>query len=127
MAREGYTCNITESSKELSPKERIRVKNMGETVQLNKATQAESLKIDFDYYVAMAIHNEHSKDGKDYNSYLVFDKDGTAYSTSSDSFFQSMKDIVEEMAGVNEPWELEVYQKQSKNREGKSFITCGIV
>lgn len=121
-----YTVTITEVSKEVSPKEKVILKNLTDAVKIDKATQAEELIINVDYYAELAIHNEKSDD-KDYTNYVVVDVNGTKYVTGSPSFWNSFKNIMSEMDGVDEDWSLKVFRLPSKNREGKDFITCAIV
>ena len=41
--------------------------------------------------------NEKSDTNKDYNNYMIVDKDGTKYITGSPSFWDSFNEIYEEM------------------------------
>lgn len=122
----GYSVTISETSKELTARARVAVKDTTNAVPLDDATKGSSLLIDLDYYVALDVHNEKSDD-KDYRKYVVVDKDGTKYVTGSESFFSSLVEIVEEMAGSGEDFQVEVYRKPSKNYKGKEFLTCSIV
>lgn len=121
----GYEVKIVETSKELSAKERVQLKDTTDAVKLDKATQVEEVIIDVDFFAELAIHNEKSED-KDYKNYVVVDKNGTRYVTGSDSFWSSFRNIVDEMDGETD-WAIKAYQMPSKNREGKSFITCSVV
>lgn len=122
----GYEVKIVETSKELSAKERIQLKDTTDAVKLDKATQVEDVEIDVDYYAELSIHNEKSED-KDYANYVIVDKSGERYVTGSPSFWSSFMNIFNEMANETEPWTLKVYRMPSKNREGKYFITCSII
>lgn len=122
----GYEVKIVETSKELSAKERIQLKDTTDAIKLDRATQADSVEIDVDYYAELSIHNEKSED-KDYASYVIVDKSGERYVTGSPSFWTSFMNIFNEMANETEPWTLKVYRMPSKNREGKDFITCSII
>ena len=97
--------------------------------KLDTATQEGPVLIDLDYYAVLAIHNENSTD-KDYENYVVADKNGTRYSTGSKSFFNNLVTICEEMQDSDDPdevWQIKAYRRPSKNRQGKDFITCSIV
>lgn len=126
----GYEVTIRETSKQLSAKERIKVKDTTQAVSLDDVTQQGEFILYPDAYVILDVHNEKAKEGnsKDYTKYIVIDKAGTAYTTGSESFFTSLRSIMEEMEkeAPGEDYSIVVYRKESKNYKGKSFITCGI-
>lgn len=122
----GYEVKIVETSKELSAKERIQLKDTTDAIKLDKATQVDSVEIDVDYYAELSIHNDKADD-KDYANYVIVDKSGTRYVTGSPSFWSAFRNIFDEMATESDPWKLKVYRMPSKNREGKDFITCSII
>ena len=124
--RTDYSVTVKEVSKELTHKERVQITDLTDCVKLDTATQEGPVLIDLDYYAVLEIHNEKSTD-KDYENYVVADKNGTRYSTGSKSFFNNLVDICEEMEGSFEEWQIKAYRKPSKNRQGKDFITCSIV
>ena len=121
----GYAVAIKESSRELTAKQRIALKDMTDAVKLDEATQVEPVMINVDMYAVLDIHNEKSEN-PDYENYIVVDKNGTKYSTGSESFWSSFMDIYTEMEGEDEEWALKVYRVPSKNYKGKDFITCSI-
>lgn len=125
----GYEVNIVSATKELSPKEKIKLKDLSNSINLDNATQAEGkVVIDYDYHVILEIHNEKSKDRKDYQNVVVVDKDGTKYNTGSESFLTTLEDITGEMLSAGEEnFSIEVYRKDSKNYKGKQFITCSVL
>ena len=125
----GYEVNIVSATKELSPKEKIKLKDLSNSINLDNATQAEGkVVIDYDYHVLLNIHNEKSKDRKDYQNVVVVDKDGTKYNTGSESFLTTLEDITDEMLDAGETdFSIEVYRKDSKNYKGKQFITCSVL
>lgn len=132
---EGYSVRIVNASKRLTQKERVAIKDTSECFKLDEACEGNAVIINPDYYVVLDIHNEKS-DNKDYNNYIIVDKDGTKYVTGSDSFFTSFKSIMDEMADAEadmeegeelEEWSIKVYKMDSKNYKGKQFITCSIV
>lgn len=122
-----YSVTIKESSRELTAKQRIALKDMTNAVKLDEATQVEPVIINVDMYAVLDIHNEKSEN-PDYENYIVVDKDGTKYATGSASFWSSFMDIFTEMEGEDEDelWALKVYRVPSKNYKGKDFITCSI-
>lgn len=127
--RTDYSVTVKEVSKELTHKERVQIKDLTDCVKLDAATQEGPVLIDLDYYAVLEIHNEKSTD-KDYENYVVVDKNGTRYSTGSKSFFNNLVTICEEMQDSDDPdevWQIKAYRRPSKNRQGKDFITCSIV
>ena len=126
---EGYSVKIRETSKELSAKERIAIKDTSNAISLDEITATEgSITIQYDFHVVLDVHNEKS-DNKDYTKIVVMDKGGTKYVTGSESFRTALSDIVDEMvdAGEGDNITIEVYRKDSKNYKGKQFITASIV
>lgn len=127
---DGYSVSIRETSKQLSAKERIKVKDTTQAISLDDVTQQGDFILYPDAYVILDVHNEKAKEGnsKDYVKYVVIDKGGTAYTTGSESFFTSLKSIMEEMEAEapGESYSVTVYRRESKNYKGKTFITCGI-
>ena len=125
---EGYSTKILEASKELTNRERIKLKEMNDGESLDLLTaNGNSIEINPDFYAVISVHNEKSKGDKDYTKYVVVDKDGTTYITGSGSFWESFKNIAEEMDGEEEDYSIKVFSKPSKNYQGKSFITCSII
>lgn len=122
----GYSVSIKETSRELTPKQRIALKDTTNAVKLDEATQIEPVIIDVDMYAVLNIHNEKSEN-PDYENYIVVDKNGTKYVTGSASFWSSFMDIFSEMAGEDEDYSIKAYRMPSKNYKGKDFITCSIV
>lgn len=122
----GYSVKIVNASKELSAKERVALKDTTNATQLDEATQGGKVLIEPAFYVELAVHNEKSED-KDYSKYIIVDKSGNKYVTGSESLITAFIDIVDEMAGSDEEYGIEVYRVPSKNYKGKEFLTCSIV
>ena len=126
---EGYSVKIRETSKELSAKERIAIKDTSNAISLDAITAENgAITLEYSYHAVLDVHNEKS-DNKDYTKIVVVDKGGTKYVTGSESFRTALSDIVDEMvdAGEGENIVIEVYRKESKNYKGKEFITASIV
>lgn len=122
-----YSVTITETSKELSAKEKVQYKDVSDAVKLDEATQQGDVIIHPDFYMLLDIHNEKS-DNTDYQNYLVVDVDGTKYVTGSKSFWSSFLNIVAEMMDVkDEEWGVKVHREPSKNYKGKDFLTCSVI
>lgn len=123
----GYSVKVVECAKDLTAKERVKIKDTTNAIRLDEATKSGSIVIAYDYHAVLAIHNE-KLDDPDYRQYIVVDKAGNKYVTGSESFFTAMTEIVDEMSAAGETdYELEVYRMDSKNYKGKQFITCSIV
>lgn len=123
----GYSVKVVECTKDLTAKERVKIKDTTNAIKLDEATQGGAIVIAYDYHAVLAIHNE-KLDDPDYRHYVVVDTAGNKYVTGSESFFTAMTEIVDEMSAAGETdYELEVYRMDSKNYKGKQFITCSIV
>lgn len=123
---EGYSVKIQFASKELSAKERVMLKDTTGAVSLDEATQGAPVVIDPDFYATLMVHNEKAED-KDYKKNIIVDKAGTRYVTGSESFMSSFVNIMEEMDGSGEEFQIQAYRMPSKNYKGKEFLTCSIV
>lgn len=128
---EKYSVTIVRTSRQLTPKQRIALKTGMGAISLDQATSVEEVKIIPDWFAELAIHNEHSED-KDYSTFIIVDKDGTAYATGSASFIESFEAIYDEMETANadssepEEYAIVAFRQESKNYKGKSFITCRV-
>lgn len=124
-----YTTSITESSKELSTREKIKLKDLTSAIAIDKVVEPEKpLVIAPDFYARISIHNEKLPENEqDYGTMVIVDKSGTKYYTGSDSAISSFVDIFDEMIETAEPFEIEFYKRESKNYSGKHFITCSLV
>ena len=122
----GYTVEIKETSKELTARERLMLKDLTNAIKLDTASDTEDIVITPVAYAVLSIHNEKS-DNKDYENYIIQDKNGDTYVTGSESFWSSFMNIFDEMKNEAEEWSIKAYKKPSKNYTGKSFITCSIV
>ena len=121
----GYSVRIAEVSRELSAKERIKLKDTSDAIKLDTACEEEAIIIEPVDYAVLAIHNEKS-DNVDYENYVIIDKNGDKYVTGSASFWSSFIDIYDEMQGEDEAWSIKAYKLDSKNYKGKKFLTCSI-
>lgn len=125
-----FKVSIAESSRELTAREKIKLKDITLAVKLDEATQDEQqgkVVITPDFHVVLNVHNP-SAENPDYNLYMVVDKNGTKYITGSNSFWSAYKDIYDELTEAGETeFEIEAYRCDSKNYKGKQFITCSLV
>lgn len=128
----GYTVTIAESTRELTAKERVALKDTSNAIALDTAVDSATdgkVRIKPVDYVVLNIHNDNAKEGenKDYTNYVIVADDGNKYVTGSDAFYSSFKNIFDEMKNETEEWAIECYKKPSKNFTGKGFITCSII
>lgn len=122
----GYEVKIVNCNKELTARERIKLKDTNNAVALDEATEGSSLVISPSIWAELEIHNERNKDGNvDYMKYVIIDEAGTKYVTGSESFWTSFLEIAAEMG--EEAFDVEAYKVDSKNYKGKQFISCSIV
>lgn len=127
-----YSASIKESSRELSPKERVMFKDLGNAIKLNDMAE-EAMKNDAKAiitkvvdYVIVGVHNEKSDD-TDYDNYLVIDAEGNKYYTGSSAFWNSFKSIWDEMHDAGEDWGIQLNLIPSKNYKGKTVLTCSLI
>lgn len=121
----GYSVEIKETSRELTAKQRIALKDTSDAIKLDIACDEDTVIEPVDYAV-LSIHNEKS-DNVDYENYVIIDKNGDKYVTGSASFWNSFMDIYNEMQGEEEAWSIKAYKLDSKNYKGKKFLTCSII
>lgn len=127
----GYSVEIIEGSRELTAREKISVKDFSNALALDTelSTENDNVVISPAAYFILKVHNEHSKNDKEYKKYLIVDSAGNKYVTGSDSFFTSFIEIFRAMEqdAPGEEYSIEVYKKPSKNYQGKHFLTCSIL
>lgn len=127
MVNTNYKVEIIYCTNEnLSKREQILLRDTSNCIALDKATCENSLVISPSMYAILSVHNEKAKGDKDFEQYIIVDKAGTKYVTGSKSFIESFRGIFHDMVGEGD-YEVEIYQKESKNYTGKNFITCSIV
>ena len=127
-----YNATIAETSRELTPKERVMYKDLGNAIKLNdlaegaQTTGDKAIITNVKDYAVVAIHNEASED-VDYNNYLIVDGAGNKYYTGSTPFWNSFKSIWNEMHDSCEEWGIQLNLIPSKNFAGKTVITCSLI
>lgn len=126
-----YTATITEASRELSPKERVMFKDLGNAeslIDVAKSAVENGTKaiITVKDYAIINVHNEKADD-VDYTNYLLVDDNNNKYYTGSTSFWNSFKNIYDEMKDSDEEWAIQLNLLPSKNYKGKEILTCSLV
>lgn len=126
---EGYSATIKYSSKQLTPKERVMLKDTTDAIKIDKLVNDGETPIIYPVaYVVLGVHNESAKNDKDYEVYVIIDKGGKKYVTGSPSFSSAFVDIFDEMGELEgEEWGVRVFRLPSKNYDGKYFLTCSVV
>ena len=126
--RTDYNAKIRYSSKELSAKERIILKDTGNATKLDTLLEDGPIEISVDYYAIVDIHNEKAKQDKDYSQIVIVDKAGTKFTSGSNSLIEAISDMSDELydEGIEE-FTISIFRKPSKNYTGKYFITCSLV
>lgn len=122
----GYLVEIKETSRDLTAKQRIALKDTSNALKLDTICDENAVIIDPVDYAVLSIHNEKS-DNVDYENYVITDKNGDKYVTGSPSFWSAFMDIYSEMKSEEEEWSIKVYKLDSKNYKGKKFLTCSII
>lgn len=120
---ENYSVEIIEAGKELTPIETVAFKLSDDYTLLDNVETGQL--IDVDYYVTLQVHNEKS-DNKDYTKLIVIDKNGTKYSTSSQSFYNNFITIWNTLKDESN-WQLKLVRGASKNYNGKEFLSCTVI
>ena len=130
MENKTYRVTVTASTKELTAREKIALKNFGSyAIPLDQFLDENGEKATIPVVDYITLHIENSKsENPEYDVYLIV-SDNATYYTSSNSLHDSIVDIIEELKSANdtEPWSIAVSKKESKNYKGKKFITCTLV
>lgn len=131
----GYKAVVAGSRKKLTAKERIAIKSLADTVELNDAVQNDTgVMINLDNVVTVQVHNEKS-DNKDYNKYVYIDKDGTKYVSGSEPLYTAIDDIMDDITDAIADGEMseeddimiKVIKKESDNYKGQMFLTAVLI
>lgn len=122
-----YKATVVNSSRELTARDRIKFTDTENAIKLDEATaNGKHLIISPVDYVELHIECDKSDKGE-YPLFLVIDKNGDKYVTGSENFYNTFRDIFDNMKADGEEFELDIYARESKNYKGKFFITCSLV
>lgn len=122
-----FEVTIKETSRELTGRERIMVKDTLNAIGIDEATQGGAVEIAPEFYAVLAVHNEYAKGDKDYDQLVIVTGEGEKYYTGSQSFIEAFLSIASEMEGEPEAWKVSAYRVPSKNYSGKEFLSCSII
>ena len=123
-----YNVTISKASRDLSPKERVMLKDLTNATPLERCVEGDvEFQISPDFYAILNVHNDKAKNDKDYTVLLIMDNAGNKYKTGSESFISAFTSIMEDMADCKEEWSISIYGLPSKNYQGKRFLTCSVI
>lgn len=118
-----YKVSITETSAELTAREKLMMEYTTNAVRLNDIEG--ELTITPKAYAI--LHGEDDEGENDpYDKIIITDEEGQKYTTGSKAFRDNFLKIWNTMAEENEPYQIKIYKVKSNKREG-SFITCSII
>jgi hypothetical protein len=118
-----YKVSITETSAELTAREKLMMEDTTNAVRLNDIEG--ELTITPKAYAI--LHGEDDEGENDpYDKIIITDEEGQKYTTGSKAFRDNFLKIWNTMAEENEPYQIKIYKVKSNKREG-SFITCCII
>lgn len=127
---EGYSARVTDifgvERDTLTVRQRIMLKDFSNAISLDEATQNGPFRFTPAYCAVVEVDNPKSDD-KHYKKYVVMSREGEKLVTGSESFFNALREIMDDMLGSGEEYEVECYRKPSANYKGKEFLTCSIV
>ena len=112
-----YKAKVVKATKEVSAREKIRLKNFSDFIQLDEATENDSALIDIDYVATVHVENDKS-DNPEYYKQVYIDKNGQGYVSGSETLFRQFEDIYEEMK--NEGLESRCTKHHLKTLKGKA-------
>lgn len=131
----GYEVKVVNTLRELAAKEKVKFKMAQDLQSLNDLVKTAPVEMKIHNVVTLDIHNpqtkERDKDGnqvkveKDYTRYIIEDKEGNLYQTSSESLYEALMMIIEEL-GLEEDYEVRILAMPSTNFAG-NFLTAELV
>lgn len=118
-----YKVSITETSAELTAREKLMMEDTTNAVRLNDI-EGELTITPKAYAILRGEDDEGENDP--YDKIIITDEEGQKYTTGSKAFRDNFLKIWNTMAEENEPYQIKIYKVKSNKREG-SFITCSII
>lgn len=129
MAREDYKATVIFSYKEISAREKLAYKDFESAEKLNSLVSADTkFPIKVTNVLEVAVHNEHSKQNKEYAVYLFVTPD-TVYRSGSETLFNSVCDGLMDLDEIGENTDevdFVVYRVKSNNYDG-DFLKAKLV
>lgn len=123
-----YKSEITYSSRELTGREKLIVKDVSNATSLNDVAGDPNFAIKPEMWAKIHVTNDEPKEdtNAEYDRYVIIDDAGQKYVTGSESFWQSFIEIVEAMEDEAEDYKITAFKVKSRNNEG-SFLKASIV
>lgn len=122
-----FEVKILTTTHDLTARERIKLKDTTNAIKLDSALIKDGDPIVITPVDYAVIEVTTDKVDKPYKNYIVMDESGQKFITGSNSFWESFSDIWSEMKDETEDYQIEIYKVDSKNYQGKQFITCSIL
>lgn len=125
----GYEVKIVDGSREFSKVESLKIKMLSDATPIDDLLKGggKSIIEGVTDWAELQIHNENSKQDKDYVKYVVITESSGMYITGSESFWDSFRTIYDTMCdGDKEVFSIQVYAVKSTNFAGE-FFNCAIV
>lgn len=129
MAIKDYRTEITSSSRTFTGKERVKMKDLSLAAGIDATvTPDQPFQLHVADWAVVHVENDRAKDGnsKAYDTLILIDNEGRKFNSGSPSLMESFLDIWEEMSGEDEDYDIIIYQRPSRNRPDKYFLTCSI-
>lgn len=128
-SEESYKVKIAYQSRELSKIEQAVVmtngaKKLDELVPEAGTNQTFVLEA-INGYAVVEIHNENSRQNKDYTRLVIFTEDKACYYTGSPTFTDNFRKIYDLMADES-GWGVECFKGKSTRYKDKSFLSCSL-
>ena len=125
-----FETKIIEGTREYKGRDKLFMSDVTDATSINKAAEDaknDGGRISFGVkeYAVVEVHNDQSKENKDYVNYVFLDNAGQKWYTGSKSFFEAFKRILDAMEG--EPFEIAVNLIPSSNYAGRNILSCSIV
>lgn len=119
-----YSSKVIFCNSELNVREKIAFKDLNDAESLNTLPTGTVLTVD--HWGQVEVHNPKSEN-IDYLVTVIVTPEGTKYKTSSESFFNGIDAIQDELtdAGETGAFDIKIVKRQSKNNSG-SYITCAL-
>lgn len=115
-----YNVEILSSTKELTKRDRLRIKDFTAFNKLDAVIQPdEKLIINNPSITVLHVENSESENNE-YDVYVI-ETDEDIYYSSSQPLYESLKSIIDEM-GDDESYSVELYKVESKNYNGRYFM-----
>ena len=114
---------LRSSVENLTARERLLYSDTTTAIRIDKAIDeaAGELILDVAEHFVLCV----KQDGEEYEMILIVTDEGEKYASGSASLIERFYEIADAMG--DESFSVVCYKKPSKKREGKYFITCGII